>query len=375
MKIIVALDSFKGSLTAQRACEIVSDALQAERPDIKTVLKPMADGGEGTAKAIIAAKNWKWVSKKVTGPLPPMRVDAGFAWFEKDRIALVETATASGIELLAADQLNPLKTTTYGTGQLIKAAADYGSEKILLAVGGSATVDCGTGAAAALGWRFLDEFNNDVPVGGGGLCKIARIIRPESLNLPPLKVLYDVDNPLCGEQGAAKIFGPQKGAKPQMVERLEAGLVHVAGLIKSELKIEISTLKGAGAAGGLSAGAVAFMNAQLVSGVETIIEQIELEKEIVDADWIITGEGCFDRQSLNGKVVSGVLQTGQKYNVKTAVLAGSVQIPPEEWKKLGISIAIPCKKDDLTLQYAINNCDTLLYKAAKEFLNSGELLK
>jgi glycerate kinase len=370
MKIVIALDSFKGSLTASRACEIVSDAITENRSNIKILLKPMADGGEGTAKAMMTAKNGIWIPQKVMGPLPEMQVDAGFAWFEKDKEALVEMATASGIELLKKEQLNPLKTTTYGTGQLIKTAFEYGAKKILLAVGGSATVDGGIGAAMALGWKFLDQSGKEIPLGGGGSIKTAKISRPENLNLPPVEVLCDVENPLCGENGAAKIFGPQKGATPDMVEQLELGLSHIADLVKSSIGKDLKNLAGAGAAGGLSAGAMAFMNAKLVSGVFTIIKEIGLEKALQDADWIITGEGSFDHQSLKGKVVSGILKIAQKTNTKVAVIAGGVSLPPEEYKKHGIQIAIPCKKQNMTLQYAIENCETLLSAATKEFLST-----
>jgi glycerate kinase len=232
MKILISLDSFKGSLTASKACEIVSEAIKSFDPNITTVLKPMADGGEGTAMAMIKAKKGSWIPQTVMGPLPDMQVEAGFGWFAQEKTAIVEMASASGIELLNKEQLNPLKTTTYGTGQLIKSAMEYGAEKMLLSVGGSATVDGGLGAAMALDWKFLDKSNDEVGLGGGELCKISKIIKPSNLNLPPIEVLCDVDNPLCGEQGAAKIFGPQKGATPQMVKQLENGLFNLAQIIK-----------------------------------------------------------------------------------------------------------------------------------------------
>ena len=177
MKIVIAMDSFKGSLGAVEACEIVAEAVTSRAADLKIAIKPMADGGEGTARALIRAAEGRWVPKKVMGPLSDMQVEAGFAWFDCDRMAVVEMATASGFELLSAGQLNPLKTTTYGTGQLVKAALQYSAEKILLAVGGSATVDGGVGAAAALGWKFLDKDDRQVPLGGAGLEQIATLLR------------------------------------------------------------------------------------------------------------------------------------------------------------------------------------------------------
>ncbi|HCO93662.1 MAG TPA: glycerate kinase, partial [Phycisphaerales bacterium] len=291
-----------------------------------------------------------------------------------DRTALVEMAAASGLELLSAEQMNPLKTTTYGTGQLIKAAVQHGAKKVLLAVGGSATVDGGVGAAMALGWKFLDHKNNPVPLGGVGLEKIARIIRPEpSLLLNrdgkpiAVEVLSDVDNPLCGYNGAAEVYGPQKGATPQMVKRLERGLAHLANHVRQQLGKDIENIPGAGAAGGLAAGAVAFMDAKIVSGIETVMARSNLLAELESADWVITGEGSFDCQSLYGKVISGILKMAQQTKTRVAVLAGQVTIPQTEYQKLGITAAIPTKPDDMPLAEALRESRTLLGSAAKRF--------
>ena len=210
MKIIIAMDSFKGSLKADEACEIIADAIHKCSPQIETVIKPMADGGEGTASAMIKAAGGRWIPQIVSGPLPDMRVEAGFAWFDSDKTALVEMAAASGLELLTKEQMNPFKTTTFGTGQLIKEAMEQKPGKIYLAVGGSATIDGGCGAAAALGWKFLDKNGNSVSLGGAGLKEIARIVEPPDFAIPIVEVFCDVDNPLCGPRGAAKVYGPQK---------------------------------------------------------------------------------------------------------------------------------------------------------------------
>lgn len=367
MKIVIALDSFKSCLSAAQACEIIADAIGSEYPSMQTVLKPMADGGEGTAEAMLVARSGRWIEKTVMGPLTDMQVKAGFAWFDKQKEALVEMASASGIELLTISQLNPYLTTTFGTGQLIKAAAEFGAKKILLAVGGSATVDCGIGAASALGWQFLNDHDETVPFGGRGIMEVAKIIKPKNLNLPAIEILCDVNNPLCGILGAARVFGPQKGATPEMVEELENGMLKISTLIKKFNGIDLQNLPGAGAAGGLSAGAMAFMNGKLVSGVETIIKEIQLEKEMADADWVITGEGRFDSQSLNGKVVSGITNIAKKTNTKVAVIAGSVLLKKEEYQTHGIEMAISCMKENMTLQYAITNAGKLLRCAAMEF--------
>jgi glycerate kinase len=374
MKIVVAMDSFKGSLTAQQACQIAAEGFACVVPDLEIVLRPMADGGEGTAQTMIAARGGKWIKAEVTGPLPEMRVETGFAFFENDKTALVEMATASGMQLLSVEQLNPLNTTTYGTGELIKAAADYGAKRILLAVGGSATVDGGVGAATALGWRFLDGQGLQVGLGGGELERICQIIRPEGfsgrkefIGLPEMRVLCDVNNPLCGSDGAARVFAPQKGATPEMVERLEEGLRHLANIVGEQLGLDIANIAGGGAAGGLAAGAAAFMNAKPVPGIKTIIEASGLREDIEDADWIITGEGKLDSQSLYGKVVSGIAELANETKVKVGVIAGSVELADEQWRRLGIADAAGIRTKQMSLDYALNRCRELLRKKAQEF--------
>jgi len=365
MKVVIATDSFKGTLKADQASEIIAEAITKIVPNAQLVIKPMADGGEGTARAMIKATKGRWIPKTVMGPLPDMQVEAGFAWFE-DKTALVEMASASGLELLWRQQMNPLRTTTYGTGQLMQAALENGARKILLAVGGSATVDGGLGAAMALGWKFLDKQNNPVPLGGEALEKIIKIVRPENFKFVPSEVLCDCDNPLCGERGAAKVYGPQKGATEKMVEQLEKGLAHLADLVNKQLGLDIN-VPGAGAAGGLAGGAIAFMNADLVSGIETIMARSNLMAELESADWVITGEGSFDRQSLYGKVVSGILKSASQSQTRLAVLAGQINIPPQEYQKIGIDAAISCKDENMSLDYALEHSRELLYSAVQRF--------
>jgi len=366
-RIVVAMDSFKGSLTAERACRIVAESIASVVPAAEIIVKPMADGGEGTAQAMLAAGNGQWIAKTVTGPLPGMRVCAGFAWFAGEKLAVVEMATASGLQLLSPQRRNPLKTTTYGTGQLMTAAADYGAQRILLAVGGSATVDGGTGAAVAMGWRFLDEDGKEVGLGGDRLLQIDRIIPPTHPSRLPIVVLCDIDNPLCGEQGAARVYGPQKGATQEMVEVLEAGLYHLAELVQKQLGCDIRNLPGAGAAGGLAAGAVAFIGAKLVRGIETVMSWTRLDQALPGADWVITGEGCFDEQSLRGKVVAGVARVARGEGTKIAVIAGQVLLARQEYRSLGVVDAFACMNDRVSLECAIANSERLLSKAAREF--------
>jgi glycerate kinase len=361
------MDSFKSCLGAADACKIIEDTLRSKPRDFEIVSIPMADGGEGTAAALMAARGGKWIERQVTGPLPDMKVKARFAFFPDTKTALVEMAKASGLELLSPGQANPLKTTTFGTGELIREAAKYGAEKILLAVGGSATVDGGVGAVQTLGWKFLDSAGKEIVFGGGQLEHIAKIIRPEKLNLPEIEVLCDVENPLTGENGAARVFGPQKGATPEMVERLEAGLKHFVEAVKQQLGKQIDTIPGSGAAGGLAAGAVAFMNAKLVSGIETIIKENGLTEKIKDADWVITGEGKFDSQSLRGKVVSGVMKAAKETKAKVAVIAGRVAVSEKKWRDFGITNVIALSDETMDLADAIENVKDLLADAVKKF--------
>ncbi len=367
MKIVVATDSFRGSLTAIQACKTIAESIRSVVPKADIIIKPMADGGEGTAQVMIAANNGQWIKKTVTGPLPDMRVEAGFAWFRNDETALVEMAEASGLELLKPSQRNPMKTTTFGTGQLIAAAINHGAKHLLLAIGGSATVDCGTGAAAALGWKFLDKKNQEIVPCGGELLRISKIVPPTQPISVSMEVLCDVTNTLYGKNGAAKMYSPQKGATREMVEQLEKGLQHIAKLIKKQLGPDIKDIPGTGAAGGISAGAIAFMGARLVSGIQTIMTYSRLREAADNADWLITGEGKFDRQSLCGKVVSGVVQVARDAGTKAAVLAGQVLLEPSEYRKFGVVDAIGCMTDQMTLEYAMKNSEKLLAKAAKSF--------
>lgn len=367
MKIIIAMDSFKETMSADSACDIVADILRDMQKDIEVITKPMADGGEGTASAMISAGNGQWITKQVTGPLMEMQIEAGFGWFEEDKCAVVEMATASGLELLTTDKRNPLKTTTYGTGQLIQAAIEHGAKKVLLTVGGSATVDCGIGAAIARGWRFPDEQGEDFCIGKTKLTDIEKIIHPKKNIDIEIEILCDVDNPLCGQNGAAKIYSPQKGATPQMVNELEAGLKHIAQLTKEQLNIEIANLPGAGAAGGLAAGAVAFMNGKLVSGIETIMAHCNLAEELETADWVITGEGKFDEQSLNGKVVSGITNLAKQTNTKIAVIAGKVDLSEDQWKQYGIDTVLSCQPQGMNEYEAMAQAHRLLGSTTARF--------
>jgi len=351
--IIVAPDSYKDCLPAHEACAIIARSIKALRDDVVVIKKPLADGGEGTAQAMMAANNGQWITCPVTGPLPGQQVEGGFAWFAQTRTALVEMASASGIQLLGLDERNPMKTTTQGTGELLRAAAEHGAQKILLAVGGSATVDLGLGMAQALGWSFLNKKGKPVVPIGEDLLRIDRIVPPHVPWIVAVEVLCDVNNPLLGMNGAAKVFAPQKGASRADVVVLEVGLVHMSELILEQLQINVQDTPGAGAAGGLAAGAMAFLNARLKSGIDTVMQENGLEEAMQAADWVITGEGRFDAQSLQGKVISGLIKACQGSSTKIAVLAGQVGLEPKVWQDHGIAYVSAITPEGTALEDAL----------------------
>lgn len=354
MRIVVAMDAFKGGATAQQACEAVRDGLLAANGTVEVVLKPMADGGEGTAAALLASRSGgEWLEVTVAGPLPRRQVTAGYAWFADDGTAVIEMATANGLPLLAASERNPLLTSTFGTGQLIAAAVHRGARRILLTIGGSATVDGGVGMAAALGWQFLDRDGNPVEPVGGSLHMIDRIVAPAVDQFPEVEVLCDVTNPLCGANGAAAVFGPQKGATPEMVIQLDAGLDNLARVVKRDLGVEMHGLAGGGAAGGLGGGSVAFLQARLRPGIDAILDATRFEQALIGADWCITGEGSFDSQSLQGKVVSGVAGAARRRSVPTVVIAGRVKATEADYRPYGIVAALPTHEPDMPLEQVL----------------------
>lgn len=351
MKIVLAFDSFKGSLSAREVCEAVSDGILSVRPDIETVFCPMADGGEGTAEALMAALGGEWIPMTVTGPLPYMRVEAGYAWLSESKTAVVEMAKASGLPLLKAEERNPMIATTYGTGELMKAAIEKGAQKILLTVGGSATVDGGIGAAEALGWRFADD----------------AMIPPANLELPEIDVLCDVTNPLCGPNGAAQVYGPQKGATPEMVEILDCRLWSFAEAFASFSGRDFRDVPGTGAAGGLAFGAMAFMGGRLVRGVDAVMETIGLADALTGADWVLTGEGRFDSQSLQGKVVDGVARLAKRAGAKTGMIAGCVLLSEADWRTAGIDWTATLQPEGMSKEESIRRSRELLFAAGMEF--------
>lgn len=354
MKTILAFDSFKGNLPARVVCEIAAEGIHSVLPAAETIILPMADGGEGTAEAMMSALGGEWVPMTVTGPLAHMRVEAGYAWLAEGKTAVVEMAAASGLPLLKLEERDPIHATTVGTGELIKAAVEKGAEKILLTVGGSATVDGGIGAAEALGWNFPDH-------------SMAAPIPPVDLKLPEIDVLCDVTNPLCGPSGAAQVYGPQKGATPEQVEFLDSRLWNLAEAFSAAFGSDPRNLKGAGAAGGLAFGAVAFMGGRLVPGIDAVMETVGLADALSGADWVLTGEGKFDSQSVQGKVVDGVQRLAKAAGVKTGVIAGCVRLSEPEWRAAGIEWVETLQPGAMTMEESITRSRELLFEAAACF--------
>ena len=335
-KVIVISDSFKGTLSSQEICDIARESVPRVLPGCAVDAIPVADGGEGTVACFIDAIGAKPVSVLVGGPYGEA-VEAVYA--RKDESAVIEMASAAGLPLVG-ERKDPSSTTTYGVGALIRHAVEHGCTNVLLGLGGSCTNDGGCGCAAALGTKFFDADGKEfVPV-GGTLDRIARIDNSEAERLlagVSLTLMSDVDNPLCGARGAARIFGPQKGADAAMVERLDAGLAHLAAVMERDLGKIVAELPGAGAAGGMGAGCVAFLGAELRSGIEAVLDMVDFDARLDGADLVITGEGRVDSQSVHGKVISGIAKRTKPRGVPLVAIAGSIANDAAEAYDLGVT--------------------------------------
>lgn len=324
--IVLAPDSFKESMTAKEVCVAMERGIKKVNSNIQCIHVPMADGGEGTMQSLVDATGGRVYSKEVVGPLGN-NVVAEYGILGNGEIGVIEMASASGIHLVDSEKRNPLNTTTFGTGQLIKACLDKGVKKLLIGIGGSATNDGGAGFIQALGGRLLDENGDDLSYGGGALAKLHTIDLSnldERLKYVSVEVACDVNNPLCGKEGASYVFGPQKGATREMIEILDQNLSHYAEVIKEQLGKDVISKAGAGAAGGLGAGLMAFLDVKLKSGIEMVIEYANLEEKVRDADMVWTGEGSIDFQTQYGKTPLGVAMIAKKYNKPVIALAGRV---------------------------------------------------
>ncbi|RDZ17766.1 glycerate kinase [Priestia megaterium] len=367
MKIVIAPDSFKESLTALRVCEAVEKGIRIHFPNAEISKVPMADGGEGTVQSLVDATGGQIIQAKVTGPLGK-EVEAFYGILGDGKTAVIEMAAASGLHHVPVDKRNPLITTTRGTGELILKALDHKVKHIIIGIGGSATNDGGTGMAKALGAKLLDANGAEMKEGGGSLDQLASI---DLTNLDSrlaevkVEVACDVDNPLTGETGASAVFGPQKGATPDMVKQLDHNLAHYAAVIGKEMQIHIQNVPGAGAAGGLGGGLLAFLSAELKPGVDIVIEATQLESYIKGADLVITGEGRIDSQTIYGKTPVGVAKTAKKHSVPVIAIAGSIGAGSEAVYEHGISALFSVVPGAVTLSEALEKADENIERTAK----------
>ena len=357
MKIIIAPDSYKESLTAMEVATAIEAGFRQVMPTAEYIKLPMADGGEGTVQSLVDASNGSIIEHQVTGPLGE-QVPAFFGIMGDDKTAVIEMAAASGLHLVSPNLRNPMLTTSYGTGELILAALDHGVDHIIVGIGGSATNDGGIGMAQALGVQLLDNKGQALGFGGQALAQLASIdittVDPRLAHIK-LEVACDVDNPLCGKKGASHIFGPQKGATPAMVAELDQHLAHYAAIIKRDLAIDVKDMAGAGAAGGMGAALLGLFNAQLRSGIEIVIDAVHLGDIIKDADLVITGEGRIDSQTIHGKTPIGVARTAKKYHKPVIGIAGCLSQDCGVVYDHGIDAVFSVVPAAMSLEHAFNN--------------------
>ncbi|MGR3976359.1 glycerate kinase [Acinetobacter sp. 1207_04] len=355
---LLAPDSFKESMTAEQACAAMQRGIVKALPDAQFIYVPMADGGEGTVDALVAARNGRKVELDVSGPFIQQKVQSYFGLIENDQTAVIEMALANGIHLIESSQRNPLLTSTLGTGEIIKVALELGVSKIIIGLGGSVTNDAGAGMAQALGVKFLDENGQAVQVGGGQLDQIQSIDLSQldpRLKSTEIVIASDVNNPLCGENGASHVFAPQKGATSEMVDVLDQNLSHFANLVKQQLNLDIAHVQGTGAAGGLGFGLMAFAGAKIRSGVEIVIEETGLSEKIAQADYVFTGEGGIDFQTKFGKTPFGVAQVAKRFNKPVIAFAGYVGKGIEELYDEGFTAIFGIVDGACDLQTALKN--------------------
>lgn len=380
MKIVIAPDSYKESLTALEVAEKIRDGFSQVFPDANYDLMPVADGGEGTVSAIMSATKGHYLQKEVVGPLGDP-VLASYGITGDGKTAVIEMAEASGLMLVPKKERNPYITTSFGTGELILDALNHGVTKIILGIGGSATNDGGVGMIQALGGRFLNSDEGILPLGGKALSNLATI---DLSDLDPriaqceFEIACDVDNPLTGERGASVIFGPQKGATPEMVKVLDYALYNYAMILGEYFDIDINSIKGSGAAGGMGAACVTFLKGTLRAGVEIVTEAIQLETALKDADLVITGEGKIDRQTCFGKVPVGVAKIAKKYQKPVVAIAGCLEEGYELTHEYGIDALFSIVSAPMSLEDAYEITPenlTQLSRSVASVLQMGKLLR
>lgn len=367
MKIVIASDSYKGSCSSLEVANSIEKGFKKIYPNSNIIKIPIADGGEGTVQSVVSWVNGSYETTQVLDPLGEV-IEARYGIIQEDT-AIIEMAAASGLTLVDKDKLNPLITTTYGTGQLIKSAMENGMSRIYLGLGGSSTNDCGVGMAQALGYSFRDNNGDEVGFGGG---ELNRIVEIDFTNVNPLLketeiiVLSDVDNPLYGENGAAYVFAPQKGADSYMVKELDDNLRYFAGIIEEYLEEDISSFPGTGAAGGLGFGMMAFCNAKLLSGIEEILNIVNIDKYLRDADLVFTGEGRIDGQTKHGKVPLGVAKRSLKHDIPVIAIVGSIGEGYKDNYDLGIDLILDIVNRPMSLDEAFKQATELIEDEAEK---------
>jgi glycerate kinase len=372
MKILIATDSFKDALSALAACQAIDRGLRRARPEIETVLFPLSDGGEGVAEILTFHSGGQTVEITVHDPLfRPVKASYGLS--PDGHTAFIEMAAASGLQLLKPKERQVLKTSTLGTGELIWDAIRRGVHRILLGIGGSATNDAGTGMATALGYQFLDENGRPVSPVGGKLEEIVQIDDSSLLFDPQayhIEVLCDVNNPLYGERGAARVYAAQKGADQAAIDRLDTGLHHLAILLEEKFGKDFAPIPGAGAAGGLGAGAMAFLGAQLRSGIDAVLTHTRFEDHLQGVDLILTGEGKIDAQTLHGKLIQGITGRAAKHQIPVIALCGTLTATPEQVQAIGLRAAFSILARPVSLPTAIAETAAALEDAAFHVLKA-----
>ncbi|MDP3386893.1 MAG: glycerate kinase [Eubacteriales bacterium] len=369
MKIVIASDSYKGSCTTLQVADAIERGIRNVMPDCEVVKIPVADGGEGTVDALVIGMGGKYEYVEVKGPLGDA-VKAKFGILDND-LAVLEMAEASGLTLVDKDKRNPLHTTTFGTGQMIREAMKKGCRKIYVGIGGSATNDGGVGMAQALGVSFKDRDGNEIGFGGEALCRIMEIDLTnldERLAETEIIVLSDVSNPLCGENGASYVYGPQKGATPDMVKELDRCLMHYSDKVEEKLGMELAHIPGAGAAGGLGAGLMAFCNAKLFNGVDKLLELVHIERHFWDADLVITGEGKMDTQTAFGKAPAGVAKIAKIYKLPVIAIVGSIGEGASKVYEHGIDAIFDIVSSPMSLDEAMENVEALIGQTTENII-------
>lgn len=369
MKVVVAIDSLKGSLSSMEAGLAIKEGVRLAHPDADVVVKPLADGGEGTTDALIEGMGGERIDITITGPLGKP-VQAYYGYLEETKTAILEMASAAGIILVSKEEKNPLTATTYGVGEMILDAVDRGCRNFIIGIGGSATNDGGIGMLKALGYTFLDADGQDAGQGAQALGKVTSIRKEhvsKALAECHFQVACDVTNPLCGNNGATYIYGPQKGVTDNIKEELDHAMAHYATVTRVALGCDYEKAEGAGAAGGLGFALLSYLHAKLTPGIDLILNAVELEKELKDADIVVTGEGRLDHQTAMGKAPVGVAKLAKKYDAKVIAFAGSVAPEATACNQAGIDAFFPIVRGITTLKEAMDpDCAKTNMQAAVE---------